>query len=416
MKVTELNEELIKEIESTSLYLIRAINSYRKNKKHKFTHKKIGASMSTPISQSTVSKMLMESNVDDSDDPYGNLSISEAKELCAAMGTTLGNVLLEYEQQFAQDSGGYDKDNSQEYSVKKTTTNIPEQCYNIPGRETTIYPACLFSENDSLTNDISDPMFKPWFGKYYCYFYSTMSDETDCFEGELDIPEAPGSGCCYVRFGFVYNQTENLRKEYYGQLVLSKKQNGGAYCTLINHDDQGEITYLVMANPAVNNSQVCCVVAFVATISAGKDTKRPCVERMIISREPLDGNGFEMAKAHLLLNDKHIRITEENFCRLLEHKDLPVSFKKRFVAYKEHPFDAPFLADYIPKTANIPETWVKSLAGYSDREHQMIIDLIRIFSEAPKYNKIRQKTSETDIYKLFSHKYKSRSSTVKKSK
>ena len=259
-------------------------------------------------------------------------------------------------------------------------------------------------------------MFKPWFGKYYCYFYSTMSDETDCFEGELDIPEAPGSGCCYVRFGFVYNQTENLRKEYYGQLVLSKKQNGGAYCTLINHDDQGEITYLVMANPAVNNSQVCCVVAFVATISAGKDTKRPCVERMIISREPLDGNGFEMAKAHLLLNDKHIRITEENFCRLLEHKDLPVSFKKRFVAYKEHPFDAPFLADYIPKTANIPETWVKSLAGYSDREHQMIIDLIRIFSEAPKYNKIRQKTSETDIYKLFSHKYKSRSSTVKKSK
>ena len=151
MKVTELNEELIKEIESTSLYLIRAINSYRKNKKHKFTHKKIGASMSTPISQSTVSKMLMESNVDDSDDPYGNLSISEAKELCAAMGTTLGNVLLEYEQQFAQDSGGYDKDNSQEYSVKKTTTNIPEQCYNIPGRETTIYPACLFSENDSLT-------------------------------------------------------------------------------------------------------------------------------------------------------------------------------------------------------------------------------------------------------------------------
>lgn len=190
-------------------------------------------------------------------------------------------------------------------------------------------------------------------------------------------------------------------------MVLSKKQNGGAYCTLINHDDQGEITYLVMANPAINNSQVCCVVAFVATISAGKDTKRPCVERMIISREPLDGKEFEMAKAHLLLNDKRIRITEDNFIKMLECEDLPASFKKKFASY-EHPFDAPFFADYLPKMANIPESWVKSLDGYSDRDKQKIIDLIRLYSEAPKYNKIRSKTSETDIYKLFEQKYKPR--------
>ena len=412
MKVTELNEELIKEIESTSLYLIRAINSYRNKIEHKKKKKKIGASMSTPISQSTVSKMLSESNVDESDDPYGNLSVTEAKELCAAMGTTLGNVLLEYEQHIAQDSKVYDKSNSQEYSAVKADPDIPEQCNNIPGQEMTIYPACLFSENDSLTNDISDPMFRPWFGKYYCYFFSTVSDESDCFEGKLEIPETPGSGCCHVRFGFVYNQAENLRKDYYGQLVLSKKQDGGAYCTLINHDDQGEITYLVMANPAVNNSQVCCVVAFVATISAGKGTKRPCVERMIISRVPLDGKEFEIAKAHLLFNDKYIRITEDNFRRLLDHKDLPASFKKRFAGF-ENPFDAPFLAEYLPKMAIIPESWVKSLTGYSDREHQKIIDLIRLYSEAPKYNKIRQKTSETDIYNLFRHKYKTRSRAVK---
>lgn len=415
MKVTELNKELIEEITGTSLYLISAINAYRKKKEHKFTTTQIGAQMSKPKSQGTISKMLMESNVQELENKYGNLSVSEAKELCAAMGTTLGNVLLEYEQHIAQESGVYDKNNFQEYSAVKEPQNIPEQCHNIPGQETTIYPACLFSENDSLTNDISDPMFKPWFGKYYCYFYSTMSDETDCFEGELEIPETPGNGCCHVRFGFVYNQADNLRKEYYGQLVLSKKQNGGAYCTLINHDDQGEITYLVMANPAINNSQVCCVVAFVATISAGKDTKRPCVERMIISREPLDGKEFEMAKAHLLLNDKCIRITEENFSKMLEREDLPESFKKKFADF-ENPFDAPFLAEYLPKMAIIPESWVKSLTGYSDREHQKIIDLIRLYSEAPKYNKIRQKTSETDIYKLFRHRFKTRSRAAKNSK
>lgn len=415
MKVTELNEELIEEIRKTSLYLIGAINFYRNKKEHKFTHEKIGTNMSKPRSQSTVSKMLSDSNVDKFEDQYGNLSVSEAKEICSAMGTTLGNVLFEYEQHIAQNSGVYDKNHSQEYSAAKADQDIPEQCHNIPGQETTIYPACLFTENDSLTNDISDPMFRPWFGKFYCYFFSTMSDESDCFEGELEIPETPGNGCCHVRFGFVYNQAENLRKEYYGQLVLSKKQNGGAYCTLINHDDQGEITYLVMANPTVNNSQVCCVVAFVATISAGKDTKHPCVERMIISRVPLDGKEFEMAKAHLLFNDKRIRITEDNFRKLLESKDLPATFKKRFADYK-NPFDAPFLAEYLPKMAIIPESWVKSLNGYSDHEHQKIIDLIRLYSEAPKYNKIRQKTSETDIYKLFRHRYKSKTHRAKKSK
>lgn len=311
MKVTELNEELVREIMDTSLYLIRAINFYRGRKEHKFTHVKIGANMSKVKQQSTVSKMLLESNIPDLADKYGNLSVTEAKEICSAMGTTLGNVLLEYEQHIAQNSEVYDKKQPQEYSAVGLSTNIPEQCHNIPGQEATIYPACLFSENNSLTNDISDPMFVPWFGKYHCYFFSTLSSEDICFEGELEIPQKPRNGCCHVKFGFVYDRKDNLRKEYYGQLVLSKKPNGGAYCTLINHDDQGEITYLVMANPTVNNSHVCCVVAFVATISAGKDTKHPCVERMIISRAPLDGKEFEKAKAHLLFNDKYIRITED---------------------------------------------------------------------------------------------------------
>lgn len=144
MKVNELSDELIDELKKTSLYLIEAINFYRHNKEHRFTHEKIGAGMSPPRKQSTISKMLSKSNVDKSADPYGNLSVSDAKDICAAMGTTLGNVLLEYEQHIAQETGGYDKNNSQEYSAVKVSSDIPEQCNNIPGRETTVYPACLF--------------------------------------------------------------------------------------------------------------------------------------------------------------------------------------------------------------------------------------------------------------------------------
>ena len=410
MKITEFSEELACEIKETSLFLIRAINFYRE--KHRVIHKRIAEQMS--ISQSTVSKILSEKNVDEKTNKYGNLSVFEARKICKAMGTTLGIVLSEYEQQFAQYSRDYAQKDTQEYLLAQLDGNIPEQCGNISGQESTIYPACLFSENDSLTNDISDEMFLPWFGKYYCYFFSTLSNEHDCFEGELEIPAVPSNGCCHVRFAFVYDQKENLRKEYYGQLVLSKKQNGGAYCTLINHDDQGEITYLVMVNPTVNNSRVCCVVAFAATISAGKDTKHPCVERMIISRAPLDGKKFKMAKAHLLFNDKHIRITENNFRKLLECEDIPASFKKRFKGY-ENPFDAPFLVEYLPRMADIPESWVKSLTGYSEQEQQEIIDLMRLHSEAPKYNKIKQKTAENDIYKLFESKFEPRLHASKKS-
>lgn len=243
MKVTEFNEELLCEIKETSLFLIRAINLYRE--KHGVTHRRLAEQMLR--SQGTVSKILSEKNVDEKTNKYGNLSVSEARKICKAMGTTLGVVLSEYEQQFAQYSADYAQKETQEYTLPQLDDNIPAQCGNVSGQESTIYPACLFSENDSLTNDISDPMFRPWFGKYYCYFFSTLSNEHDCFEGKLEIPEETGNGCCYVRFGFVYDQEENLRKEYYGQLVLSKKQNGGAYCTLINHDDQGEITYLVNA-------------------------------------------------------------------------------------------------------------------------------------------------------------------------
>lgn len=402
MKVTPPSKKLIDEIKDTSLYLIRAINFYRSKGEHKFTHTKIASKMN--VSQGTVSKMLSERTVCDLTDIYGNLSISEARKICAAMGITLGRVLFEYDQHIAQNSTDYDKEQSQEYFSAESCQNIPEQCHNILSSEAIVYPACLFPESATLTNDISDPRFTPWFGKYYCYFFSTLSNEDTCFNGELEIPENKSSNFCQVRFSFAYSKTKDLRKEYYGQLVLSKKPSGGAYCTLINHDDQGEITYLVMANPTVTSSRVCCIVAFVATISAGKDTKHPCVERMIISRVPLDGEKLELAQAHLLFNDKYIRITEENFQKVLENNSLPISFKQRFLDF-ENPFDAPFLSEYLPKMAIIPESWVKSLTGYSDSEHQMIIDLLRLYSESPKYNKIKQKTSENDIYSLLQSKF-----------
>ena len=400
MKFTEENNKFIKEIIDASLYWAEAIKSYVRD--HKVSQEEIANHLH--CAQSTISKKLNLVNAKKLDGPYWHLSLSDAKRICEAMGTTLGAVLYEYDVQNAQDSQLYANDSSQECSPQELFESIPKQCHNIPDSIYSVYPSCLFPDNANLVNNKNNPLFLPWFGKYHCYFYSTLSNEDICFHGILDIPKTPMEGCCNVDFYFTYDEKARQYKRYYGQLVLSKKQSGGAYCTLVNHNDQGEITYLVMANPAIKNSHVCCVLAFVSTISAGKGTNHPCVERMIISREPLDGSELEMAKVHLLLNDKRIRITEDSFRTMLQTEDLPESFKKRFPDC-ERLFDIPPLSDYLARIAVIPEHWVKSLPGYTEQEQQMIIDYIRRYSLAPKYNKIKEKTAENDIYEMFRDKF-----------
>ena len=51
--------------------------------------------------------------------------------------------------------------------------------------------------------------------------------------------------------------------------------------------------------------------------------------------------------------------------------------------------------------AVIPETWIKSLPNYTEREHQKLIDLMRLYSIAPKLNKIKQKAAENDIFDMY---------------
>lgn len=393
------NDVLSQEAVELSIYWIDAIRVYMHE--HGFTQKQLERRLEWK--QPTISKKLNKKYLGDLSTTYWYLPFKDACSICNAMDTTLGTVMCEYDQQNTQNSHDYASSKSHEYSSPSMSENIPEQCRNIPSKEQTVYPSCLFADDANLVNKKADPMFSPWFGTYYCYFFSTISSENECFEGTLEIPKLPMEGCCHVDFSFAYGRKRNRHKQYYGQLVLSRKQNGGAYCTLVNHDDQGEITYLVMANPIVTNGNVCCVVALVTTISGGKDTKHPCAERMIISRVPLTGTRFELVKAHLLLNDKNICITEEAFLSMLNSEKTPQEFKQRYQT--EHPFDEKPLSDYLTRTAIIPETWIKSLTSFSEETRQKIIDLLRLYSSAPRYNKIKQKTTEYDIFNLFREEF-----------
>ena len=399
MKSAKLGEILYGEVTDTSIYWINAINEYMH--RHNITQEQLADRLH--LVQSTLSKKLNAKNVGNTLKTYWYLPYQDATKICKAMDSTLGAVTYEYDQRNRQIMPS---PNNEEYFKQSGDVNIPVQCETIPSGERTVYPSCLFMNDASLVNNKADPMFTPWFGTFHCYFFSTISTENRCFHGILEIPESPREGCCNVKFSFEYGRKKSQVKDYYGQLVLSRKPNSGAYCTLVNHDDLGEITYLLMANPVVNSGCVCCVVALVSTISGGKGTKHPCAERMIISRVELDGVRFELVKAHLQLNDKNIYITEQAFMEMLDDDRIPQEFKQRYGVHAgEQPFDKLPLSSYLTRTAAIPESWIKSLINFSEEEQQKIIDLFRLYSSAPKYNKIKQKTVEFDIFNLFREEY-----------
>lgn len=403
MTSSDINKEIREDISYASICWIHAVRTYMK--RHNISQRNLAQKLS--ISQSTLSKKLTVANMGEESHTYWYLLYADVEKICKAMGTTPGTVMYEYEHKNSQNSRNYDLLGDQEYTEKIVYQSIPELCEIIPSEERVVCPACLFMDDATLVNNKADPIFDPWFGNFHCYFFSTMSTEKECFHGILEIPQNPRSGCCNVKFSFEFGKRKKQVKEYYGQLILSRKPGGGAYCTLINHDELGEITYLVMANPAVSSSCVCCVVALVATISGGKDTKHPCAERMIISRVELSGTRFELVKAHLLLNDKNICITEQGFLDMLENEAIPQEFKQCYgvQSEEERPFDKLPLSIYLTRAAVIPENWVKSLINFSEEEQQKIIDLFRLYSSSTRYNKIKQKTAEFDIFNLFKEEY-----------
>ncbi len=397
------NRPATKEELEANRYLVNAIDTYRK--RHRITQKQLKERLSlAQKSQAHISRRLSMRH--ETDDPMllsELMTFYEAMSYCSAMETSLDNVLKEYNESFAEKVPNYQANTKDiqkgSDSILKGSDPILESDEFIPEDILPTFPSRIFKPSDSLTNSIEDPLFQCWFGVFHCYFYSTLSVEDRCFHGIMTIPEESNNGYCNVNFDFTYDNEGRRHKKYQGQLILSKKTSG-AYCTLANCNDQGEISYLVMSNPAIKNKRVCCVLALVLTISGGKDTNHPCVERMIISREELNGDNFELAKSHLLLNDKFIRISEDDFVRLLKDEHIPDSFRKCFCRLST-PFEYPSFNGYLCQMAVIPEAWIKSLPGYSEREHQKLIDLMRLYSIAPKLNKIKQKAAENDIFDMY---------------
>ncbi|MBD5552678.1 MAG: hypothetical protein HDQ96_16180 [Lachnospiraceae bacterium] len=369
------------------------------------------------------------------------ISISRAKEICRCMNTTLPNVLYYY--QFRNVLDNLDKINIFEKMSNKLNDveNKVEKLTEVSDiggellQELKKGSSSVSVSVDKIISHVNHPDFLPWFGKYYCYFSSTSSDEAgkkqmskldkldddtelqelyECSTGEyifcgiMNIynHEYSMDGLCHVDFKFLANPDERLIKRYSGILMLSANTKA-VFCELTSND-QGEKTYLILEKQDLGKEQpqVRCCMAMVLTYSSKVHRRRPCCERMIISNTMIrKKEEYESMKAYLRMNDSTIRITQWGYDELL--KDIRQSDDSDLQKIAElfpdlHSLNGKNVT--IENCAFIPESFIYTLNSLTKPQKRKFEILLRNHSIAPWYSKTKATKADT-LFKLLNSPY-----------
>ena len=401
---------------------------------NKRAHKKDAASQmnvhQSLISQATIAPSKAD-KIDESNYKENNIrliSFSRALKICDFLDVTIEDVLYYYQHRNSLvNMTEIDKlqnltnkftnfESCQEGSIQMTKDI--ESLFKVDNN---------LSRTSNLISDVRNPEFSQWFGKYYCYFSSTSSTEAgkrrnetfdkssdneemkellDCstsdyiFCGILDIHDESKSkdGLCHVDFKFLSNPKKRRIKRYSGILTLSA-QTKAVFCELISND-QGEKTYSIFEKQDLGPefSHVQCCIAMVLTYSSKCHRRRPCCERMIISRKMIKENTreYDTMKAYLLMNDNKIRITKRKYGELI--KEIEQSTDQDLQSIKQYFPNLQSLKGNtvkIEECAFIPESEIYNLHLLTDIQKQKFEVLLRLYSIAPWYCKT--KATKTDM-------------------
>lgn len=294
------------------------------------------------------------------------IPLSDAQDICTLMNTSISSVLAIYLMRNEFDPVRGNMPNVEKFNFLKDQLNESHNCSTEPETTTsTVLPLSTLESNDeqNIITHISEPKFRPWAGKLYCYFYSTSSEEIELMQkgkrvdpngdhvvpefeepaeaamyqellsiatgeaifcGILEIDDCPDSqdGLCHVTLSFIpdiYTCSKRL-KIYRGMLSLSAKTNA-VYCELVG-ENLGDKAYFITDNPdfSSEDSKISCCMAMVLTYSSRVNHRRPCAERMLISRTPISYGTpeYEEMKVNLRMNDKILRIDEDGYSHLID--------------------------------------------------------------------------------------------------
>ena len=431
---------------SYSIYISKAIGWYldttNKISGHKkFTQDEIARKMGLTVSALS-RKIIRPKDANQINDKNSlkdrnkrKLEINEAKKLCNILGLSLNDVVYFYDHKdyFESDIEFFDK----MILLTKSLTISPVQTGKTDDFLSELYVEKSDATEDMPSNfitDINHPDFKPWLGNFFCYFSSTSSDEAGKtrkkrFERQSDDPELDellkvtpndyifcgilsignkpkfNDNYCHVEFKFLADPQELHIKRYQGILTISRIRNV-IFCELGNNNE-GEISYLIIEKKEIGSMHphVEYSMGMVLTVSSIDGHRRPCCERIIISRTPIDiySENYKALKANLYMNDNMIRITEWGYNELIKEIERSSNPVLAEIAEKYPNLESlKSGAVSFDKCAFIPYTYIDSFANLTPVARKKFEIMLRLHSIAPWYSK----TKSTKISDLLGIKQK----------
>ena len=241
------------------------------------------------------------------------------------------------------------------------------------------------SKRMPLVYNTEEDEFKGYLGKFYTYFFSTISAEEELLQGEVDFDRSPSGEYCAASYQLNTNKkdsrNETIYKHYEGELIISVRMHA-CYCFLCNNEI-GEICFLVFHHMYLNNEELLCRLATAVTVSAG-DNRRPTMHRVLLSRRKLEKEELSVIRSQLLLNTTDILISTRCYDELCETDALPAEMQ-----------DSDGFIRILPKETyySISEAHIRAL--HIPREEKVkALCALRGKSFSPKYNKIGSKCDE----------------------
>ncbi len=384
-----------------------ALRWYRTCHKKEFTLEKIGKTLN--LDNSTISKNLSYT-YNDNFKEKSLISLQRALEIAEAMNSNLWTIMYQYELY-------------KENEVEKNCTSLNHKD-NLKSK---------FDKFESLIMDANDSRFNSWIGEYYCYFSSTSSQEIDVKkrenpenlqEGEERLYNITPSndhifcgimniskdedGLCKVLLTFMADKSSHSIKHYSGILCLSSQYAAGFIEMACQ--ENGECSYIIVNSP--DSSSMKCRMAMALTLSSIDGHRRPCAEKILISKNEILERTieYEALKAFLPMNDSVIHIHKDKYKQLIEELKSGSSDELRDFAEKNSDIAKLAAANStieMHEYVSIHESIISGLKNLSDEDKNQLRVSMRKYSIANWYYKANNKNAE-DILNIIEKRKRNR--------
>lgn len=238
-----------------------------------------------------------------------------------------------------------------------------------------------FKLSPNLIYDPANIAFRGQTGHFYVYFHSTNPHDTHMIRGDLTLFQENDFCRVKLQINTEPHLSENGKdyyKTYDGYAFISPLQHS-IYIILMNHSI-GELSFLIYPYDQIlrDHSQLECTIAMALTVSAGLDSRLPTSHRIFLSRKLLDSEAEKHVSSQLLMNKSVIRISKENFEKMVATENL----RPDFLSYCEKHFNKEM---YFEIEEDMLKKFIRSNLSYFED-----LCTLRRYTNAPKNNKINE--------------------------